>query len=585
MPAKAADNATPHLPVPSAAELAKRIAEARLGYAKREFNHGKPAWLYRNIVFDALLRRAGIFSKSEFVCVGEIRFDGCGPYLKILEAEFLNGQRSASGGEFWEKNFGNGAEVRHLDNPLGVDLTTPRTVIANAPGPRGRYLSLPARSDDRVVGYVIVALASEDYTPETAIRIHPVSEELGGLIEYLRAEASSTALNEANALTVREFPGFVFNCNNDVDRKINYIHGETGIVTGLRAQDCTSNGACSFASFIHDGDRERVAAEIARQLKEKNKYEIEYRLVRTDGATRHVYEQGTLVHDECSNQASVEGCVLDILETREVGNRSSDNRRRYQATIDKQLEFYIAEMESTVRAVRAKSEFVSNISHELRTPLHAILNYSKMGIANHATEELEAVKEYFERIQLSGRRLLSLINNLIDISNMQAANIVYKKSWCDLFELIEYSSDELSTVMKQKSLTLTAEVTAKNTSAICDKLRMIQVMTNLISNAIKFSSRGSDIRVCVADDRLPDGSEALCCSVADNGPGIPEGELEEVFDNFTQSSRTKTGAGGTGLGLAICREIVAAHGGRMWAENGKHKGAILGFVIPRSAGQ
>lgn len=163
--------------------------------------------------------------------------------------------------------------------------------------------------------------------------------------------------------------------------------------------------------------------------------------------------------------------------------------------------------------------------------------------------------------------------------------MVFKKSWCDFSEVIEHTLSELESLIKYKSLTLTAEVTAKNTSAICDKQRMIQVMVNLISNAVKFSSRGDDIRVCVADGHLPDGTEALCCSVADNGAGIPEDELEEVFGKFIQSSKTKTGAGGTGLGLAICLEIVAAHGGRIWAENRKPKGAVFSFMIPRNAGR
>ena len=90
--------------------------------------------------------------------------------------------------------------------------------------------------------------------------------------------------------------------------------------------------------------------------------------------------------------------------------------------------------------------------------------------------------------------------------------------------------------------------------------------------------------VRIADDRLPGGGEALRCSIADEGAGIPEGEKEEVFGKFVQSSKTKTGAGGAGLGLAICRGIVEAHGGRIWVENRQPKGAVFSFSIPKSSG-
>jgi signal transduction histidine kinase len=110
-----------------------------------------------------------------------------------------------------------------------------------------------------------------------------------------------------------------------------------------------------------------------------------------------------------------------------------------------------------------------------------------------------------------------------------------------------------------------------------DRDKLKQVLRNLLNNAIKFSPDGGtiDIAVCRADD-------AVRVSVSDRGPGIPEGELEAVFDKFVQSTKTKTGAGGTGLGLAISQEIVAAHGGRIWAQNRPEGGAIFSFEIPQS---
>ena len=111
--------------------------------------------------------------------------------------------------------------------------------------------------------------------------------------------------------------------------------------------------------------------------------------------------------------------------------------------------------------------------------------------------------------------------------------------------------------------------------------RTIQVVVNLISNAAKFSPCGNTMRVRLADGHFSDGGEALCCSVSDNGTGIPENGLEAVFGLFVQSGEAKTNAGGTGLGPAIGREIVEAHGGRIWAENQKPDRCTLSFAIPR----
>ena len=104
---------------------------------------------------------------------------------------------------------------------------------------------------------------------------------------------------------------------------------------------------------------------------------------------------------------------------------------------------------------------------------------------------------------------------------------------------------------------------------------------NLLSNAIKFSAAGGRIVIEVLEERPASGGPALCCKITDGGPGIPDGELTAIFDKFVQSSTTKTGAGGTGLGLPICQKIIEAHGGRIWAENAKPKGAVFTFVIPK----
>ncbi len=162
--------------------------------------------------------------------------------------------------------------------------------------------------------------------------------------------------------------------------------------------------------------------------------------------------------------------------------------------------------------------------------------------------------------------------------------MILKKSPDDFLSVIERAKVELSPLLNERSMSLKTDVLTRNTNSTFDKQRMIQVLVNLISNSIKFSPKGSEICVTVMEGRSSSGAEALRCSVGDEGPGIPNDELETVFEKFTQSAKTKSGAGGTGLGLPICREIVKAHGGHIWAENRTSKGALFSFVVPRSQG-
>ena len=158
----------------------------------------------------------------------------------------------------------------------------------------------------------------------------------------------------------------------------------------------------------------------------------------------------------------------------------------------------------------------------------------------------------------------------------------YKWKRADIGKVINLSLRELEPLIQGKNVLIDMDNSADMTDAVLDQQRMTQVIINILSNAIKLSERGQQIRISLSDDRLPNGAPALRCCIADEGPGIPETELDAVFDKFIQSSKTKTGAGGTGLGLAICREIIGAHGGKIWAENVYPKGAVFTFVIPRT---
>lgn len=226
-------------------------------------------------------------------------------------------------------------------------------------------------------------------------------------------------------------------------------------------------------------------------------------------------------------------------------------------------------------ANRAKSDFLANMSHELRTPLHGILCFSRFGIKTAATAAREKLREYFEQIEISGGMLLTLLNDLLDLAKLQAGKMTLNARSVDLRVLVAAVIEELRICVTDRNVTIVCEESDLDLVVSADRDRIKQVVRNLLSNSIKFSPDGGTIRA-----EFRKNEDTIEVALRDQGIGIPEDELTTVFEKFVQSSKTKSGAGGTGLGLAICREIVAAHGGSIWAKNDAAGGAVFTFRIP-----
>jgi len=236
---------------------------------------------------------------------------------------------------------------------------------------------------------------------------------------------------------------------------------------------------------------------------------------------------------------------------------------------------------------RAKSAFLSNMSHELRTPLHAIVAFSRLGMEKAAIADVpvDKLRRYFGRIHDSSGRLLSLLNDLLDLSKLEAGRMTYRWERIDLASVAEDAIDEYEAFAREKnvSVRLEADPAPRITG---DGRSLMQLLGNLLSNAIKYTAPGSTVTVSVgvAGSDGPagtiEGTAQVLLRVQDEGVGIPADELEDVFDKFVQSSKTKTGAGGTGLGLSIARAIVQDHGGRIWASNRSGGGTCFHVLLP-----
>ncbi len=248
-------------------------------------------------------------------------------------------------------------------------------------------------------------------------------------------------------------------------------------------------------------------------------------------------------------------------------------------------EILIKAKEDAEQANRAKSEFLANISHELRTPMHAILSYSELGMYKKDAPK-EKINKFFTAINDNGSRLLLLLNDLLDLSKMEEKKMDFNIKKYDLRYIVDKVYNQLWPLIKEKDLTFDIiDYFEDRIDVYLDDTKITQVLWNLLSNAIKFSERGKTITIAFENTTLELDEvgkiEAISTLVIDQGIGIPEDELDFVFDKFIQSSKTKTGAGGTGLGLAICKDIIEiGHHGQIWAENNFENGSTFTFTIP-----
>jgi PAS domain S-box-containing protein len=329
--------------------------------------------------------------------------------------------------------------------------------------------------------------------------------------------------------------------------------------------------------------------------------DFEILLKKKDGTTLQVSVSGQVLHDEQGRPTGIGGVLRDISERKKGEQRIRDaNLRLEEATA------HANEMAAQAeKANRAKSEFLANMSHELRTPLNAIIGFSEILQGEFFGALNTNQKEYLGDIHVSGRHLLALIDDILDLSKVEAGKMELQVSEVSLKPLLSGSLVMVKEKALKHGIRLATRVDGAPEAICADERKLKQILFNLLSNAVKFTPDGGSVTlsarslfpkggIYVTGDQEEASPPGGCCreemeeqavleiSVVDTGIGISEKDLKRVFDPFEQGDNSASRKyQGTGLGLSLTKSLVELHGGTIRAESkGEGQGSAFSVIIP-----
>lgn len=307
-----------------------------------------------------------------------------------------------------------------------------------------------------------------------------------------------------------------------------------------------------------------------------------------DGTKSPVLLTLSLLRDESGEPSSIASMATDISALKAAQRDLHD----YKDHLERRVAERTAELESALthldqaraaadRANRAKSEFLANMSHEIRTPMNAVLGMTHLCLE---TELSSKQASYLKKIESSARNLLGLVDNILDFSKIEAGKLSLEDVPFELGAVLDHQRDLFSLTAARKGLELLFEVEPCLPKVFRgDAMRLGQILTNLLANAIKFTEQGV-IRLAVTSQKVQHNTTTLNFGVSDTGIGVDSDEIQSLFESFSQADTSTTRRyGGTGLGLAICNQLVQLMGGRLGADSQLGQGSLFWFEIELQA--
>lgn len=544
-------------------------------------------------VFEYALESLLKYTNSEYGFMSEVLHDDNGkPYIKIHAITNIAWNEESRA--LYAKHAAEGLEFRNLDTLFGMALRTGKPVISNdvPHDPRSggvpaghpelqRFLGIPLYRNDEMVGLVGIANRPEGYDMDLVDSLKPLTNTYALMIEEFRneqkrksteAQLSSkeeylSGLMENSPIAVRitaEATGKIVFCNP----RYADMHSRTNPMVVVNATprnyyvrpeqydeivDTLNQGRTVFNKLIEIYARSDTDSGILIE-------EYQPASAPGDSQTVKVYASGqktrwllaTFMKTTYQNMPAIIGWFYDVSEMRRAQQMAED-------------------------AARAKSQFLANMSHEIRTPMNAVIGFSQLGMHENS---LEAVQTYLHQIHASASHLLTIINDILDYSKIEAGKLEITAAPFQLSALFTHLNASYQALAEQKAIHLEfLQDQDFSDFLVGDSDRLLQVLTNLLGNAIKFSS-GGKVMVWAELAARKSHRISLQFSVMDQGIGISVEQQKLLFQPFSQADASSTRKyGGTGLGLSISRQLVELMGGRINLTSTPGEGSTFSFTI------
>ncbi len=337
---------------------------------------------------------------------------------------------------------------------------------------------------------------------------------------------------------------------------------------GYESEADFPNRLDSWSDLLHEEDKEYVMKEYwdtVRDYTGQKTYDVKYRLFTRNAGWRWFHAAGRLSRREDGSPDTFVGFFVDI-----------DDEKRMEAQLEAQRVDLQDALAAAQHANRAKTTFLNNMSHDIRTPMNAIIGFTSLA-ASHIDNK-QQVRDYLTKIATSSNHLLSLINDVLDMSRIESGKVKIEEKECSLPEILHDLKTIVQADIMSKQLDFyidTADVV--NEHVLCDRLRLNQILLNLLSNAMKFTKPGGVVSVRILQKRnAPEGYAVYKFQVKDTGIGMSTEFLKHVFEPFErEKTSTVSGIQGTGLGMAITKNIVDMMGGTVSVDSEVGKGTTF----------
>lgn len=426
-------------------------------------------------------------------------------------------------------------------------------------------ISLCLKHRNQVYGILNVSLPVEILkNKEELTLLEELAHDIGFALYNIELSEEKASMERSLMQSEHKFRTLMENAFDGIyltkGKHFEYVNHRFCEITGYSARELTAPDF-NFDQLLTEESKRIVSERYkARTRNEKIPHRYEMQLLTGEGRVKYV-ELSTVSIDH-AQEISVMGIMRDVTQ-RKLAEQELLKAKKKAEESD-----------------RLKSAFLANMSHEIRTPMNGILGFTQLLKDQEFPKEKQ--QEFLEIIDSRSHHLLQLINDIIDISKIEAGQLQISKKDFSLNRLLKELYDLYSSELKNRGKThieleLATPLEDENSAIHSDELRLRQILTNLLSNGVKFTESGQ----ITFGYELPD-QQSIRFFVRDSGPGIPADQQEIIFDRFRQANESVTREyGGTGLGLAICKNLVEQIGGKLWVHSKEGEGSVFYFTIPQ----